>query len=124
MVLLPLSEGLGTLLLFTASIGIGNSFITPTLNGLASRGAERSWQGRVIGLMQAAGSLGRWVGPFLGGWLLSHDAGHKAIYGRTPFWAGAGILFIALLLMTRIPSLARKPDEPSLAPAADDPSTA
>ena len=104
MIALPLSAGLGSLLLFTAMIGVGNSFVTPTLNGLASRNAERSWQGRVIGLMQSAGSLGRWVGPFLAGWLLSHDAGHHAIYGRTPFWAGAGVLGISLVLTLMLPA--------------------
>ena len=105
LILLPLSAGLASLLVFTALIGIGNSFVTPTLNGLASRGAERSWQGRVIGLMQSAGSLGRWVGPFLAGWLLSRDAGHPAIYGRTPFWTGAAIMAIAVVLALRLPAL-------------------
>ena len=114
MILLPLSSGLATLLVFTAAIGIGNSFVTPTLNGLASRIAEPSWQGRVIGLMQSAGSLGRWVGPFLGGYLLSRDAGHHAIYGRTPFWTGAGALAIAVILIVRLPAKAPCV-EPSLA---------
>jgi len=104
LLLLPLSEGLATLLVFTALVGIGNSLITPTLNGLASQGADRKWQGRVIGLMQSAGSLGRWVGPFLGGWLLSRDAGHAPnLYGRTPFWAAAAILVVALLCMLKLP---------------------
>ena len=104
LLLLPLSEGLATLLVFTALVGIGNSLITPTLNGLASQGADRKWQGRVIGLMQSAGSLGRWVGPFLGGWLLSRDAGHAHnLYGRTPFWAAAAILAVALLCMLKLP---------------------
>ena len=109
--LLPLSMGLPALLTFTALVGVGNSFITPTLNGLASRSASRSWQGRVIGLMQSAGSLGRWVGPFLGGWLLSRDAGHHATYGRTPFWVGAGILMIAVLCIMRLPT--HPPAEPA-----------
>ena len=105
MMLLPLSSGLATLLTFSAIVGVGNSFITPTLNGLASRSAERQWQGRVIGLMQSAGSLGRWVGPFLAGWLLSKDAG-KALdnYGKTPFWAAAVILALALFCTFRLPS--------------------
>ena len=44
--LLPLVKTLATLLAVSAAVGIGNSFVTPTLNGLASRSAERSWQGR------------------------------------------------------------------------------
>ncbi|MEI6350454.1 MAG: MFS transporter [Verrucomicrobiota bacterium] len=105
LILLPLSSGLATLLLFSAFVGIGNSFITPTLNGLASRSAERSWQGRVIGLMQSAGSLGRWAGPFLAGWLLSRDVGRPIDhYGRTPFWAAAAVVVGALVCTLLIPA--------------------
>lgn len=107
LVLLPLSASLSTLLVFTAIVGIGNSLITPTLNGLASQSADRQWQGRVIGLMQSAGSLARWVGPFLGGWLLSRDVGHSdQFYGRTPFWAAAAIMMVALVCTLMLP---RKP---------------
>lgn len=105
LLLLPLSEGLASLLFFVAVVGIGNSLITPTLNSLASQSAGRKLQGRVIGLMQSAGSLGRWVGPFLAGWLLSRDAGgaHQ-LYGRTPFWAASAILLVALIFAVRLPS--------------------
>jgi multidrug resistance protein len=104
LLLLPLSSGTATLLCFTAVVAMGNSFVMPTLNGLASQSADRQWQGRVIGLMQSAGSLGRWVGPFLAGWLLSKDAAHPGIYGRTPFWAAAAILIIALACALQLPS--------------------
>ena len=103
MALLPYVAGLGTLMLVTSVIGIGSSLVTPTLNGLASRSAERSWQGRVTGLMQSSGSLARCIGPFIAGELLSMDAGH-ALYGRTPCWAAAGILCIALLLAVQLPA--------------------
>ena len=50
-------------------------------------------------------SLPAWVGPFLAGWLLSRDAGHAhQLYGRTPFWAAAAILVVALLCTLRLPS--------------------
>jgi multidrug resistance protein len=100
---LPLVTTLTTLLIATATIGIGNSFVTPTLNGLASRSAERTWQGRVIGLMQSSGSLARWLAPMLAGKLLSMDVGHS-YYGRTPFWAASGILCIALIVTLQLPS--------------------
>ena len=104
--LLPLSEGLSSLLVFTAIVGIGNSLITPTLNGLASQSADRQWQGRVIGLMQSAGSLARWVGPLLAGWLLAKDAHNPhRLYGQTPFWAAAAILIVALLFTLRLPRI-------------------
>ena len=103
LVLLPLSGGLSALLIITAMIAVGNSFITPTLNGLASRSVDRLWQGRVIGLMQSAGSAGRAVGPVLAGWLLSKDVG-MAYYGRTGFWAAAAIMLVAVICMVQLPS--------------------
>jgi MFS family permease len=96
------------LLVVSSVIGIGNSLVTPTLNGLASRSAERSWQGRVTGLMQSSGSLARCVGSFVAGGLLSLDVdklGHAlAHYGRTPCWVSAGILAIALLITLSLPA--------------------
>jgi multidrug resistance protein len=103
MALLPLVAGLVALLAVTATIGIGNSFVTPTLNGLASRSAERTWQGRVIGLMQSAGSLARCLAPFLAGKLLSMDVGHT-YYGRTPFWTASVILCIGLVVALQLPA--------------------
>lgn len=103
MALLPLVGTLAALLAVSAIVGIGNSFVTPTLNGLASRSAERTWQGRVIGLMQSAGSLARWVGPFAAGKLLSMDVG-KAYYGRTPFWTASLILCVGLVLTSQLPA--------------------
>jgi len=103
MALLPLVASLTTLLIVSAMVGIGNSFVTPTLNGLASRSADRSWQGRVIGLMQSAGSLARCVAPFLAGRLLFMDAGHP-YYGRTPFWAASAILCVALVITLQLPA--------------------
>jgi MFS transporter, DHA1 family, tetracycline resistance protein len=100
---LPLVTGLATLLCATGLVGIGNSFITPTLNGLASRSAERTWQGRVVGLMQSSGALARWLGPMLAGFLLSKDAGH-AWYGRTPFWSAVVVLILALAVAIRLPA--------------------
>jgi multidrug resistance protein len=103
MALLPFVGGLATLIIVCSIIGIGNSLVTPTLNGLASRSAERSWQGRVTGLMQSSGSLARCIGPFIAGELLSLDAGHP-LYGHTPCWAASGILIIALILTVQLPA--------------------
>jgi MFS family permease len=105
MALLPQVGGLVALLGVSAVIGIGNSLVTPTLNGLASRSAERSWQGRVVGLMQSSGSLARCLGPFVAGKLLSMDVGKPlAYYGRTPCWVASLILCISLILILQLPS--------------------
>jgi len=108
MALLPQVGGLGSLLTVLCLIGVGNSFVTPTLNGLASRSAERSWQGRVTGLMQSSGSLARCVGSAMAGGLLFVDVdklGHALpYYGRTACWVSAGILAVALLITLNLPA--------------------
>ena len=91
---------LGLLLLACAGISIGNSFVTPTLNGLASRSSDAHTQGRLLGLLSSAGSLGRFLGPMLAYQLLRFDpAGH---YGRSSFYASAAILVVAMLLITAV----------------------
>ena len=87
------------LLLVCGLTAIANGLVNPTLNGLASQMIDRSWQGRALGLMQSAGSVGRLVGPLLGGWLLMFDLRFPiARYARTPLFASAGFLFVAFLL--------------------------
>jgi DHA1 family tetracycline resistance protein-like MFS transporter len=88
------------LMLVCAGISIGNSFVTPTLNGLASRSSDAHTQGRVLGLLASAGSLGRFVGPMIGFHLLRFDPIEH--YARTSFYASAGILVLALLLITMV----------------------
>jgi MFS family permease len=101
-VLLPIVGGMTTLLLVSSLIAIGNSLVQPTLNGLASRSVEASWQGRAMGLLQSAASLGRGIGPVLGGFLLHMDVGpgDKPLpyYGRTPFWVSAAFKVATLVL--------------------------
>lgn len=94
---LPLCSELPSLLVVSAFLAVGNGFMTPTLNALASRSVGRSWQGRALGLMQSCGSLGRLCGPLLAGWLLSFDVqGKTGNYGRTPFWVSSAIMVVAL----------------------------
>jgi multidrug resistance protein len=96
---LPLVPTIPMLLLVCAALAIANGLVNPTLNGLASQMIDRSWQGRALGLMQSAGSLGRLVGPLLGGWLLMFDLSRPlASYARTPFFASAAILLVAFAL--------------------------
>ncbi|MEO6970068.1 MAG: MFS transporter [Chthoniobacterales bacterium] len=109
---LPLVPTIPMLLLVCATTAIANGLVNPTLNGLASQMIDRNWQGRALGLMQSAGSLGRLVGPLLGGWLLMFDLGRPlAYYARTPFFVSAAILLVAfaLALSFRRPSSDKVP---------------
>jgi DHA1 family tetracycline resistance protein-like MFS transporter len=96
---LALVPTLPWLLLVCATTAIANGLVNPTLNGLASQMIDRNWQGRALGLMQSAGSVGRLAGPLLGGWLLMFDLQRPlAQYARTPFFVSAAILLVAFTL--------------------------
>ena len=62
---LPRVSGVGAFLGSCALMAVGNGLLTPTLSGMASRYVHGNAQGRVMGLMSAAGSLGRFLGPTL-----------------------------------------------------------
>ncbi len=112
---LPLVPTVPMLLLACAALAIANGLVNPTLNGLASQMIDRSWQGRALGLMQSAGSVGRLVGPLLGGWLLMFDLNRPlAYYARTPFFASAAILLVAFALALGF----RRPSAGQIAPAS------
>src|SRR6476661_8043092 len=103
MMVVPLAGSVPIFLLFTAGLAVGNSLSQPTVNAIASKGASAALQGRVLGVLQSAGSLGRVFGPVLAGFLLSGDhARPNARYGNTPFLAGALIMAIAFGLATTL----------------------
>jgi len=85
-----------------AGIAVGNSFINPTINGLVSRSVNKYWQGRVLGLMQASASLGRFIGPLLGGWLLAFNSRRTPDFGKAPFWSGGALLIVSIVLTTMV----------------------
>lgn len=101
---LPSVTSLAMLLLSSTGIAIGNSLMTPTLNGLASKSVGAAWQGRMLGVMASVASLARIIGPVLGGWLLSLDADQGPHYGRSPYWTSGVIMFVALALAVTLRS--------------------
>jgi MFS transporter, DHA1 family, tetracycline resistance protein len=102
------------LLLVSGMIAIANGLSTPTLNGLASQMIDRGWQGRALGIMQSAGSMGRLIGPLLAGWLLTFDLNRPlSEYARTPLLTSGAILFIAFALALTV----RKPAQDKMPPA-------
>ncbi|MGA8658528.1 MAG: MFS transporter [Chthoniobacterales bacterium] len=99
MVVMPLASSVHLFLLFTIGLAIGNSLSQPTINALASKGASQNLQGRVLGALQSAGSLGRVFGPAIGGFLLADDHTRPNLqYGNTPFLVGGGIMTVAFVL--------------------------
>ena len=92
----PLGHTVTSLIIASTGIAVGNSLLTPTLNGLASKSVKASRQGRVLGLMASVASLARIIGPVLGGTLLGLDPDSSAHYGRTPYWTSSALMLIAL----------------------------
>jgi MFS transporter, DHA1 family, tetracycline resistance protein len=116
MVVMPFAHNMPLFLVFTFGLAAGNSLAQPTLMAMASRLAASTAQGRVIGTVQSAGSLGRVVGPSAGGFMLGWDRpGPNLAYGNTPFLIGGivmGIAFLISLMLRRSPvSVAETPVE-------------
>jgi MFS transporter, DHA1 family, tetracycline resistance protein len=116
MVVMPFAHSMPLFLVFTFGLAAGNSLAQPTLMAMASRLAATTAQGRVIGTVQSAGSLGRVVGPSAGGFMLGWDRlGPNLAYGNTPFLIGGivmGIAFLISLMLRRSPvSVAETPVE-------------
>ncbi len=88
MVLLLKAYSFVTLTVYLTITGIGNQLIRPTNTSWISK-QTRIGQGAAIGIMDAFLSLGRILGPLLGGWLYANEA--------SPYAVLAGILVIATL---------------------------
>ncbi|RKU20241.1 tetracycline resistance MFS efflux pump [Candidatus Poribacteria bacterium] len=88
--LLLAAYSFASLTLYLTIAGIGNQLIRPTNTSWISKQTQIG-QGAAIGIMDAFLSLGRILGPLLGGWLYAKDA--------YPYAVLAGILVIATLCL-------------------------
>ena len=112
MMAMPLAHSIPVFLVFSAGLAMGNSLSQPTISAIASKGASPALQGRVLGIVQSAGSLGRVFGPVIAGILLTSDhLRSNGRYGNTPFLVGGFIMGIAFVLaMTLRRSIPQKPE--------------
>lgn len=74
-----------------AAIALANGMISPSILSLLSAMTSAKEQGKILGLNQSLGSLGRVAGPVMGGPLY-------AWHYQAPYLGGALILFLALAL--------------------------
>ena len=93
-------------------MALGNGLLTPTLSGMSSRHVHGRAQGRVLGLMAAAGSLGRFLGPRLAVLPLpattpiAAAASSQILHGYTTAftWSAMLVAFATVcLLLLRVP---------------------
>jgi len=87
--LIPFVWNVPTLLVALGVLAIGMGFNNPSLTSMVSRLADPNDQGGILGLASSLGSLGRVLGPALGGYL--YDA-----YGMTtPYLTAAALMMVA-----------------------------
>ncbi|HEX2204251.1 MAG TPA: MFS transporter, partial [Longimicrobium sp.] len=91
-----LAPSLPLLLAALALLAMGQGMASPALSSLVSRQAGPAEQGRVLGVHQSLGALGRVVGPVSGGFALAH-AGAAA-----PYLLGAALAAGALALLAGV----------------------
>lgn len=89
---LPWTPALAPLLVVLGLLSVGTGLTSSLLPTLVSQRTPNTEQGSTLGMTQAAGSLARSIGPFLGGLMMAY-AGQL-----TPFIACAVLTFLAFLL--------------------------
>ena len=95
MVVMGFSSSITMLTIGLATMSVGNSLNSPTINSLISKEADESMMGTTMGISQSIAGMGRVVGPTWGGLLF-------AVNAYLPFWASAVILFFLAILMLRL----------------------
>ena len=85
----PLPATLGILLPALAMLSVGIGLHNPSVTGLVSRLTPASQQGSALGVTQSMSSIGRIVGPLVGGALYHFG-------WSLPYYAGAAIMVVAL----------------------------
>ncbi|WP_339728302.1 MFS transporter [uncultured Gimesia sp.] len=90
---------------------VGFSATTPSLQSLLSLNTSEDQQGGVLGIGQSISALARILGP-LAGIVLFKGTQNGAIQGSitSPYWVGAGIMLLGLLLMSSLKSTAGNSD--------------
>lgn len=87
---MPLAPNMGWELVALAFIALANGCVSPSVLSLLSSQVGPKEQGNIMGLNQSLGSLGRVIGPVLGGVLYSFNF-------HLPYFGGAIIIVLALL---------------------------
>lgn len=94
--LIPLSPTIGILMLVLIPLALGNGLNTPSINSLISQVSNASDYGGTLGVSRSVTSLGRIVGPLIGGFVFDE-------FGvQYPFIIGAIIMLVAFTMSWRL----------------------
>lgn len=85
-------------------VAIGQGLTYPSLTSLISKAAPENERGSILGLASAIGSLARFLGPVMTGWL------YDAAGVRGAFWGAAVFTAVAALISLALPSRHATPD--------------
>jgi len=99
-VLIPSIWRLPWLYMVALLIAIGQGLCYPALTSLVSKVAPESERGSLLGLATSVGSLARFIGPIMSGFLYDLAAAPGAFYGGAVLMAGA--LLIALRMRSYV----------------------
>jgi MFS family permease len=88
--LILLVHSFTTAAIYLTIFGLGNGVIRPSVSSLITK-TSTAGHGSATGLLSSFDSLGRIIGPTLGGWLFS-------VAFRLPYISGAIITIVALIL--------------------------
>jgi DHA1 family tetracycline resistance protein-like MFS transporter len=97
--LVPGTRDMPRLIVAATLLAIGSAIISPSITTLISKHSGTEEQGAMLGVSQSFSSLGRVIGPSLGG-LIFASAGIS-----WPFYGSGVMLLIALILASNVPTL-------------------
>ncbi|MBP01678.1 MAG: hypothetical protein CMM25_02550 [Rhodospirillaceae bacterium] len=93
--LLVISDGIYSVVFALTWISIGNSLFVPSSSSLVSQYASADDQGKVIGVFQAAGNLGRVFTPSFSGYIF-------AVYGTSAPFVGAVLIVVPAVVLLQV----------------------
>ncbi len=94
LLMILISPELASLLLFSSLTAMGTGLSTPCLNSLVSKATDEEHQGKAMGVMGSYGSLGRILGPPMGGLAYDISINLPYVIMSTVSAIGAATVFI------------------------------
>jgi MFS family permease len=101
LLLLPVGRELALLAATTGLLAVGMGLHNPSTLALISRLTPDHRQGGTLGVARSMGALARGVGPLWGGWAFA------ALGPAWPFWSGALLMTVALVVAVPVLGRAR-----------------
>lgn len=112
LILTPITHNLVVLCIALIILATGSGINNPSNSSLLSKLAPADETGGVMGIGQSMATLGRILGPVVGGYLFDH------VGPSSPYWVGAAVMGVAFALSFRLPRIQK------IVPAAAVPASA